>query len=202
MAARVNLCPTITISPLKVGHRSSSYFLNTLHNCMNMVASFGTLACMHSSGLLGGVAAEVDECIGGVARLARLIPLGGFSPGGLADAPLALASASSMRVVHRIHGHATRLSHTNKKILRYVHATAQVQQHRTATRQAAKKACAIWPFHVLHHALLHGWQSGSSDCPPHWPPTKCAERLHAHQHDTSCKLLPRVMGSTMKGFLS
>ena len=72
---------------------------------------------MHSSDFLGGVAAKVDEGVGRVAWLARLIPLGGFSPGGLADAPLALASASSMRVIHRIHCHPTRLSHTNRHVV-------------------------------------------------------------------------------------
>lgn len=53
--------------------------------------------------------AEVDEGIGGVSRLARLISLGRLAPGGLADAPFALAAAAAVRVVHRIHCHAPRL---------------------------------------------------------------------------------------------
>ena len=62
------------------------------------------------------MAAEVDEGVGGVARFACLIPLGGFSPGGLADAPLALAAAAAVRMVHRIHCHTPRLLRQIKQI--------------------------------------------------------------------------------------
>lgn len=58
--------------------------------------------------------AEVDEGIGGVSRLARLISLGRLAPGGLADAPFALAAAAAVRVVHRIHCHAPRLLKPNE----------------------------------------------------------------------------------------
>lgn len=101
---------------------------------------------MHSSGLLGGVAAEVDEGVGGVARLARLIPLCGFPPGGLTDTPLALAPASSMRVVHRVHCHPTRLSPHKPKVLKHcVDATApksNVPQRPQDKQQ--RKACIAW----------------------------------------------------------
>lgn len=51
----------------------------------------------------------MDEGVGGVSGLARLVPLGGLAPGGLADAPLPLSPATAVRMVHRIHRHAPHL---------------------------------------------------------------------------------------------
>lgn len=66
----------------------------------------GSSALLSSDGL-NLVAAEMDEGVGYVPWLPRLHTLRLLSPWRHRDPPLALAATAAVRMVHRIHGHAS-----------------------------------------------------------------------------------------------
>ena len=62
------------------------------------------------------VSADMNEYICGIALLPRLHALGLLAPRTLTDAPLLLPPASTVGMVHRIHGNSTRL-HSAQTVL-------------------------------------------------------------------------------------